>query len=41
MRRRLAGGGAEGRQWVRRRVDLVWKLLTVELWHREFLDAHA
>jgi hypothetical protein len=30
-----------GPAWARGRVSFLWKALTVELWHREFVDAAA
>ena len=37
--RRLGADTPESRAWARQRVSFLWKALTVELWHREFVDA--
>jgi hypothetical protein len=38
---RLLANGRGGPAWARGRVSFLWKALTVELWHREFVDPAA
>jgi asparagine synthase (glutamine-hydrolysing) len=38
LKRRLGGGRHQASHWVRGHLSQVWKLLTLELWCRQFLD---